>query len=79
MTTLPDKSGELLRLRMTRSSTLTPDGSIQADWTGLKAFQILRTGLPCTAAKFEVVKERSKRRIGTALRLLSYADTVTTH
>ena len=48
----------LLRQRMSRATTLTPEGSVQADVQSLGAFQILRHGLPVAASEFEVVKGR---------------------
>ncbi len=69
MTTPPAKAGgflqsrplqqRLLRLRMHFCTTLVPDGSIQADWAlVIRAFQVLRSGLPAAALELEVVKEQ---------------------
>ncbi len=71
VTTLPDKSGELLRLRMSRSTTLAPDGSVQADLLYLSTFQILRTGLPGAASEVEVVKVRGVESGPEAITLLT--------
>ncbi len=81
MTTPPAKVGgflrslrlqqQLLRQRVTRSPTLTPDGSVQADLLSLSAFQILRAGLPCTALKFEVIKGRGSKSGPEAITLLT--------
>src|SRR5260221_4088845 len=68
VTTPPAKAGgffqshalqqRLLRQRMSRSTTLTPDGSVRAYLPYSKAFQILHAGLPRKASEFEVVKGR---------------------
>src|SRR6266700_582360 len=68
VTTPPAKAGgffqshvlqqRFLRQRMSRATTLTPEGSVQAYVQYLGAFQILRHGLPVAASEFEVVKGR---------------------
>jgi len=56
---------------MTRSSTLSPEGSVRANLLYSKAFQILHAGLPRKASEFEVVKGRRSRSGLEAITLLT--------
>src|SRR5258706_8090865 len=80
MTTPPAKAGgflqshrpqqRLLKLRMTRSSTLTLEGPIQAHCLVSTAFQVLRADLLRTAGNLKLVKSEGRRGGTEAIILL---------